>query len=90
MGDYFKLVVKILLDNEWLRISFICNTLIWKRKKISTSNRVAIVQQLQQFEQQKKSVAEIVAEIVAESVATGKIVAAQIIVTILHIVILYV
>ena len=31
-----------------------------------------------------------VAEIVAESVATGKIVAAQIIVTILHIVILYV
>ena len=53
-------------------------------------SRVAIVQQLQQFEQQKKSVAEIVAEIVAESVATGKIVAAQIIVTILHIVILYV
>ena len=44
------------------------------------------MQQLQQFEQQKKSVA----EIVAESVATGKIVAAQIIVTILHIVILYV
>ena len=53
-------------------------------------NRVATVQQLQQFEQQKKSVTEIVAEIVAESVATGKIVAAQIIVTILHIVILYV
>ena len=52
----------------------------------SVSIRVAIVQQ---FEQQK-SVAEIVAEIVAESVATGKIVAAQIIVTILHIVILYV
>jgi len=48
------------------------------------------VLQLQQFLLQNKNVAEIVAESVAESVATGKSVAAHIIDSILHIIILYV